>query len=376
MTLSASRLARSAVLLILVSSVAACGLPRSGPNKKEIFAGSVENGGDSFIVTVTPQVNRIVNQHISYGFSSSFRNAAEIGADTIAAGDKLSLTIYENVRDDPLLGNSGQRVSSLSEVQVDSDGYIFVPYAGRIRATGQTPDALRGAITRALQTQTPDPQVLVQRVAGDGATVSVTGSAGASGIYPLAQPSRTLLRVMSLAGGVTSEPNATLVRVTRGGQSGQVWLQDLYDNPSLDIALRNGDVISVERDRRTFMSLGATGQSVVHFEKPQLSALEAIAQVGGLQTNLADPKGVFVFRDEDESTVRSLTGRTDFAGPQRVAYVLDLTEPSGMFEARDFQIRDGDTIYVTEAPFTQWSKSIAAITGTAGAANDITDLGN
>ncbi|WP_045394018.1 DUF1217 domain-containing protein, partial [Falsirhodobacter sp. alg1] len=113
-------------------------------------------------------------------------------------------------------------------------------------------------------------------------------------------------------------------------------------NPSLDIALRNGDVISVERDRRTFMSLGATGQSVVHFEKPQLSALEAIAQVGGLQTNLADPKGVFVFRDEDESTVRSLTGRTDFAGPQRVAYVLDLTEPSGMFEARDFQIRDGD----------------------------------
>ncbi len=46
-----------------------------------------------------------------------------------------------------------------------------------------------------------------------------------------------------------------------------------------------------------------------------------------------------------------------------------MTEPTGIFEARDFQIRDGDTIYVTEAPFVQWSKSIAAITGTLGAAN-------
>jgi polysaccharide export outer membrane protein len=31
--------------------------------------------------------------------------------------------------------------------------------------------------------------------------------------------------------------------------------------------------------------------------------------------------------------------------------------------ARDFAIRDGDTVYVTEAPFTQFSKVIAAITG-------------
>ena len=46
-------------------------------------------------------------------------------------------------------------------------------------------------------------------------------------------------------------------------------------------------------------------------------------------------------------------------------YVLDLTEPNGMFEARDFAVRDEDTIYVTEAPFTQFSKILGAITGPA-----------
>ena len=46
-----------------------------------------------------------------------------------------------------------------------------------------------------------------------------------------------------------------------------------------------------------------------------------------------------------------------------------------MFEARDFLIRDGDTVYVTEAPFVQWQKTISAITGTAGAATTLSAAG-
>ena len=37
-------------------------------------------------------------------------------------------------------------------------------------------------------------------------------------------------------------------------------------------------------------------------------------------------------------------------------------------------IRDGDTLYVTEAPFTQWNRVIAAITGTAASASSLTSL--
>ena len=57
--------------------------------------------------------------------------------------------------------------------------------------------------------------------------------------------------------------------------------------------------------------------------------------------------------------------------PSARATVLDLTEPNGLFEARDFAIRDGDTIYVTEAPYVQWRKILSALTGTAGAANSL-----
>ena len=52
--------------------------------------------------------------------------------------------------------------------------------------------------------------------------------------------------------------------------------------------------------------------------------------------------------------------------------MLDLTQPNGMFEARDFLIRDGDTVYVTEAPYVQWNKTLAALTGATGAAANLT----
>ena len=44
--------ARRATALGLFATLAACRLPRSGPNKREIYEGSVLTGGDAFIVTV------------------------------------------------------------------------------------------------------------------------------------------------------------------------------------------------------------------------------------------------------------------------------------------------------------------------------------
>jgi polysaccharide biosynthesis/export protein len=47
-----SRGAQALTLAAVVGMVAACGLPRTGPNKREIFAGSVLEQGDAFVVTV------------------------------------------------------------------------------------------------------------------------------------------------------------------------------------------------------------------------------------------------------------------------------------------------------------------------------------
>ena len=365
----APRWARSVALCSLVALLAACGLPRTGPNKGEIFSGSVQRQGDAFVISVNDRVTRATSITPSLGFSDAFKNAAILGSDTIRPGDTLGLTIWENV-DQGLFGTSP---APLQEVQVDGAGFIFVPYAGRIRAAGNTPEALRRIITEKLQDQTPEPQVEVRRAAGDGATVSLIGKVSAQGVFPIERPTRTLSAMLARAGGVSIEPEIAQLTVIRGDQRSQVWLNDLYKHPEFDIALRAGDRILVEEDTRAFTALGATGtQTRVPFESQTLSALEAIAQVGGLSANAADPTGVFVLRNEPAEIANRVLGRDDLQGAQRLIYVLDLTKPNGMFMARDFVIRDEDTLYVTEAPFTQWSKAIAALTGSLSAVNTLT----
>ena len=357
------RWAKPVAMLAVFSILTACTLPRVGPNKREIFAGSVQKEGDAFVVSVNDRVTRATAVVPALGFSSSFQNAATLTSDTIRPGDVLGLTVWENV-DDGLLAGEAANSTILEEVQVDSAGFIFVPYAGRIRASGNTPNQLRETITAQLEQQTPDPQVQVRRLAGDGSTVSLVGAVGGQGVYPIERPTRTLATMLAKAGGITIKPEIAQVTVTRGSQQGKIWFQDLYDNPRLDIALRGGDRILVEEDTRSFTALGATSQQArVPFESQDLSALEAIAQVGGLISVASDPTGVFIFRNEPAEIAGQVLGRDDLQGAQRMVYVLNLTEPNGLFVARDFVIRDSDTLYVTEAPYAQWTKTISLISG-------------
>ncbi len=365
---------RVALFALVAGALVACGLPRSGPNKREVYSGAVQNEGDAFIVEVDDVVARATAVVPAFGFGPEFLNAGVTGSDTIAPGDTLSLSIWENV-DQGLLSSQGSSSTTLEEVQVDGAGFIFVPYAGRIKAAGNNPEAIRRIITEKLAVQTPDPQVMVRRVAGDGSTVTITGAVGGQGIYAIERPTRTLTAMLARAGGVSVEPDIATVTIFRGERQAKIWFNDLFRERKYDIALRGGDRILVEGDTRTFTALGATGgQSRVAFESQALSAIEAIAQVGGLSSRLADPTGVFVFRNEPAEIANIVLGREDLIGPQRIAYILNLTQPNGVFVARDFVIRDGDTVYVTEAPFVQFSKTVGALLGTLSTVDTVDRL--
>jgi polysaccharide export outer membrane protein len=365
--------ARSVALLLATSILASCAaLPSLGPTKRQIYAGSVQQEGDAFVVAVNERVTSATAVVPALGFTEAFQQAGVLGSDTINPGDTLGLRVWENV-DDPLLGTATTSATVLEEVQVDGSGFIFVPYAGRIRAAGNSPEAVRRIITERLEVQTPDPQVEVRRLAGDGATVSLVGAVGGQGVYPIERPTRTLSAMLAQAGGIAIEPEIAQITVLRGDHRGKIWFEDLYQNPEFDIALRAGDRILVEEDTRAFTVLGYAGsQARVPFETQTLSAVEALAQVGGLSATEADPTGVFVLRNEAEEITAQVLGRSDLIGAQRMVYVLDLTQPNGLFLARDFVIRDDDLIYVTEAPISQWNKTIAALTGSLGAVTTTT----
>ena len=106
MSIIKSKRARALVLLAVAAGLSGCGLPRSGPTKREIYSSSVQRQGDAFVVEVNDEVTRATAVAPAFGFSSGFQNAGLIGSDDIRPGDQLGLTIWENV-DDGLLSSQG-----------------------------------------------------------------------------------------------------------------------------------------------------------------------------------------------------------------------------------------------------------------------------
>ena len=69
------RWAHPIAIVAACSVLASCGLPQVGPNKRQIYAGSVQREGDAFIVSVNDRVTRATAVVPALGFSQSFINA-------------------------------------------------------------------------------------------------------------------------------------------------------------------------------------------------------------------------------------------------------------------------------------------------------------
>ena len=121
-------------------------LPRSGPNKYEVTASARGENPTAHIVPVTPEVVYETKMSTSSTFTKSFLQAKPLNAELIRPGDTLNLTVWENV-EDGLLSSGMASAATLSELQVDGSGHIFVPYAGRIKVAGQTPEDKRPSST-------------------------------------------------------------------------------------------------------------------------------------------------------------------------------------------------------------------------------------
>ena len=337
-----------------------CTLPSSGPTKGQLLLSSREKQGDAVVVPVNAEVVRRTNYRQTRSFPASFYGAPSINTDVIRPGDELVLTVYENV-ETGVLGPAGAP-STITPIQVDNTGHIFIPYAGRIKAGGNTIESARQSITDALAQQTPDPQVLLTRSQGLGSAVTIVGSGVQNGVYPIGVPTTHLTGMLAQAGGsVNANPEATLVSVTRGSQKGSIWLSDVLDNRRNDIHLRPGDVVRVDEDLRTYTIAGQIKNSVQKFPKPEISLFEAISAAGGISNSTGDATGVFVLRAERGEIANLYHTFNDATVQRDVMYVFNLKAANGLFHARDFLLRDGDIIYVTEAPYSQYAKIISSI---------------
>ena len=373
MTMNRIAIGRAALAAVLALAVAACGLPRSGPYYEDI-AGSpgeapTDRGFD--LVPVTSGVIGIANLDESRGFSMSLIEAKAERTAILGIGDVLHVTIWER-SENGLFSPIGGATSLVAEIE--ESGSIYLPYVGNVRASGRTADGLRRAIVTRLSEKTLDPQVEVKRETGDSKSIIITGTAGVAGVVPIDRTTRSLIGILAKTGFSVPDPEVVLVKVRRGELEGEIWMRELFESPENDIPVRAGDIIFLNNDTRNFRSLGAVGQARVPFPTRDISVLDAIALVGGLNATVSDPSGIFLFRKEPPEVAVQLSEKATVDQPRNVAYLFDITEGSGMFLADQMKMRNDDILYVTDAPFARFQKVAGVLASTIGFAGSVSSI--
>jgi polysaccharide export outer membrane protein len=160
--------------------------------------------------------------------------------------------------------------------------------------------------------------------------------------------------------GVTAPVYEIFVRLSRHGVTVTIPLEQLIAEPSENIYARPGDVLTLVRIPQTFSVFGATGRNdSITFDTEKLTLSQALAKSQGLRDDLANPKGVFLFRYESPSVLRALglplaTRTSDGKSP--VAYRFDFSDAASYLLADQFPVRDKDIIFVADAGAIQVQK--------------------
>ena len=335
-----------------------CALSQAGPTGAAVNQFLSNSHSGALYVPITEQVAESVSAERGSDIPPWVHAGRAVTQDLILPGDRLTVTIYENV-EDGLLSNNGQP-ATVSELQVESSGMVTLPYAGRIRAAGNTTEAVRNIIFRTLSEQTPNPEVLIRRELGAAASVSILGSGG-GGTFPFDSSTSTLMRALSVAGALVENAATTSIILIRGERRAAIPMARLLEGTIDDVNLRPRDVVLLEESHPQFVALGYLGsQALVDIPSHDFSLIEAIAQIGGLDTTTSNPSGVFVFRREDREAVQRL-GQEASEPEVSIAYGLDMRDPESLLAASIFLIENDDVIYVTQAPFARLTTILNSI---------------
>jgi polysaccharide export outer membrane protein len=276
----------------------------------------------------------------------------------IAPGDSLRVRIYERYGGNIFPTISGM-AADLGVQRVAEDGTIKVPVVGIVQVAGLGLNQVEDRIIQQLGNKVQEPEVIVDFDSPRTQTVMVSGDVKKPGRWSILDDIRTVVDAINAAGGPSGggsqlavPANQLEVVVRRDSQVIlRAQLSDLL--AGADIPVQKGDEIVVRSNPRVYTVLGAVMKSGnVEMTKANLSLLEALGNVGGLQDQRANKTGVYVFRMGDLLNNPTAKARV---------FRLDLYQPVSIFIAQQFGVQARDVVYVTNAPLYEYDKILSSI---------------
>jgi polysaccharide biosynthesis/export protein len=221
----------------------------------------------------------------------------------LGPGDQISIHVvnFEEINDKP--------------ISIDLSGSIHLPMVGQIPVSGLTIEQVASQVAKRLETYVKHPDVSVSVTEFRSQPVSIIGAVKNPGVQQV-QGQKTLLEMLSAAGGLDSTTAGSTVKITRRLEWGpiplpsavndptqkfsvaQVSVKSLVEakNPEENILVKPYDVISVPRGETVYVIgevLKAGGYLLNDNE--QVTVLQALSMAGGCD-RMAQPQHARILR--------------------------------------------------------------------------------
>ncbi|MDM0012620.1 polysaccharide biosynthesis/export family protein [Variovorax sp. J22P168] len=295
---------------------------------------------------------------------------APIETYRIGAGDVIGIVVYDH----PEIVSSGVPATTVADPAsvspapgyiVSNTGQLSFPYAGTFKVTGMTIQEIEDSLIKRLGRVFKDPQVSVRVAAFRSKRVYIDGEVRQPGLQIFTDIPMTLAEGINRAGGLTATGDRSAINLTRDGKTMPLDLMAMADagiDPNR-LPLRPGDLIYVRnRDERKVTVMGeVTQQTGVLMRNGRLSLNDALTEVGGVNLNTANPRQIYVIRNE-------VQGQSIFH--------LDGQTPTAIALADGFALKAKDVVYVDPVPLVQWNRVLNLILPTATTAGQYQNLGS
>lgn len=248
---------------------------------------------------------------------------------------------------------------------VSNTGQLSFPYAGTLKVEGLTVQELENTLVRRLSRVFKQPQLSVRVQAFRSKRTYIEGEVRQPGLQVFTDIPMTLAEALNRAGGLTLSGDRSAIVLTRDGKMTELDLMAMAEagiDPTR-IPLKSGDLILVRsREERKVSVMGEVSQQMgVLMRNGRLSLNDALTEVGGVNLSSANPRQVYVIRNE-------AVGRSIFH--------LDARTPTALAMAEGFALRPKDVVYVDPVPLVQWNRVLNLILPTATTATSYRDLGS
>ncbi|GHB41159.1 capsule polysaccharide transporter [Pseudovibrio japonicus] len=357
-----------APVLAILSGCAA--LPAAGPVSAEIEASSSDRREAPFdyhLIDLDDTVVSVLSGYQPIGLSTVFTAGKWAPKHIVGIGDTVSVVVWEQ-GNDRLFTPTGQAGGvELGPFVVNQSGAITVPYIGKVHARAKSVERLQEALQIALERKATNPQVIVTLKQNASSLVTVNGDVEKPGQYPLDLSGKRLLDVVANAGGSTAPATESYVSIARKGRQAEQMLSTVFLRSDENVYVHPGDRIFVTHDPQTFTAFGAVPKVGEYpLQASNVSLVEALGRIGGLDENAANSQGLFVFRYEDPEVISVLKPeyRDANSGKIPVIYRLNMRDARSYFRGQLFTLRDKDVVYVSSAYGAELNKFMRILSGT------------